>query len=148
MDRTTRETFARIKNPKAYMTSKWDIELFDDCFGNTKICMSDIDGVVEKNGAVLFVEFKYAGSVTDRGQQLLFEKLSEKQNCFVMQIEGKPPRNPTAYRIWSSGKVGKWTECNVDGVKERVKRWFDWACRLREEEFQEEKPSKDYYCTF
>lgn len=101
---------------------------FDDCFGD-KICMGDIDGAVERNGHVLFCEFKKTGVDFGFAQTELHRRLSlnspNQISCFV----NLNPMTMEVQRLkWiSRGVVGTWSKCDLDTLKRYFSRWYAMA---------------------
>ena len=59
---------------KDHVLPNW--EIFNECFIPTKIKITDIDGVVERNGWFLFIELKERKKEIPTGQHILFEKIN------------------------------------------------------------------------
>lgn len=67
----------------------WDWAPFRQCFEGTNICLSDLDGAVERNGHILIIETKYPNTPVPRGQAIMFRALAEKPGVTVMIVWGK-----------------------------------------------------------
>ena len=104
---------------------------FDDCFGG-KIGLTDVDGLVERNGHFLFVEWKAPQEKLPMGQRILFEQLTKLSDKIVVvvvnghssQSEGSHPvQYQTAYK-------GRWSaveETNIEQLRDFFRRWYTWA---------------------
>ena len=49
---------SNIRNADDYTASFWDWSIFNNCFGETTIRMTDVDGMVERKGRFLILETK------------------------------------------------------------------------------------------
>lgn len=105
---------------------------FDDCFGG-KIRMGDVDGAVERNGHILWCEFKNPGGAADFDnrfqaqirQAMAFTMNSDKQT-FAFVIAQTTCMDILSYRLIRKGKwAGDWRA--GDDFKPFLRRWFDWA---------------------
>lgn len=117
-----------IRNKKAYVDSLWDWGFLDDCFGGTGIRVSDIDGVVERNGHVLFIEAKPLGKPVSAGQSRMFAQLAE--NGFSILVIWGDTDNPSECMLIHPKQLGgKRTKmaATKDTIFEIVRRWFVWA---------------------
>jgi hypothetical protein len=112
-----------IRNKSAYMDALWDWGFLDDCFAYG-IKVSDIDGVVERNGHMLFIEAKPPKKKLSRGQLILFSNLARSGFC-VMVLWGEPNK-PECALIWPPYEMNPSDEFEVDkaAVHEIVRRWF------------------------
>lgn len=118
-------TIRRIRNPQAYEDGQWDLDIFEGCFGG-RIKASDIDGVVERKGHVLFFEFKSPGREVDTGQDLLFRALQRPANQHVIVVEGRR-HSPVRYAFWGDEGPKGWTKCDLKSLRKRVASWYRWA---------------------
>jgi hypothetical protein len=98
------------------------IEAFAECFPRN-IGMMDIDGTVELNGHFLFLEFKTSGDL-NAGQHYYFTRLTRLPrveawviccNSAIMDVH--------AVRLVLNGMVHPWEECDLDGLKQRIREW-------------------------
>ena len=64
-----------IKNLEAFVENLWDWGFLDECFPGTRIRVTDIDGLVERNGHFLLIEAKSPGKDIPTGQRILFDRL-------------------------------------------------------------------------
>lgn len=63
-----------------------DWTIFNDCFPNTSIRISDIDGVVERHGRFLFIEKKPVNGSIPFGQDLMYRRLVEASDRFTVIV--------------------------------------------------------------
>jgi hypothetical protein len=116
-----------IRNRQAYMDNLWDWGFLDDCFGGTKIKVSDIDGVVERNGYFLYLETKSPGKAIPTGQEIMFKRMIENGHNTVIVIWGIPS-TPVEIKVFSAKYPGgKEIEANADKLKELVGAWYQKA---------------------
>lgn len=66
-----------IRSIAAYLQSLWDWTEFNECFAPTKIRITDIDGLVERNGKFLIIDGKKPTAYTPTGQKILFQQLQK-----------------------------------------------------------------------
>ena len=113
-----------IRNWGAFIKSLWDWTFLEGCFGSSKVSPSDIDGVVEHYGAVLFIETKMPGATIPQGQQLLFDALANLPHCFVLVIWGidNVPQQAQLWKHWDSPRLA-----DVDSVRRVFSEWWLYA---------------------
>ncbi len=116
-----------IRNKKAFMDALWDWGFLDKCFGNTGIRVSDIDGMVERNGHVLFIEAKPPDKTVSTGQRRAFEALTKK-GFMVLIIWGRT-NEPEYISIWYPNEEAPRPpkKANVSDLQDFVTTWFRWA---------------------
>lgn len=116
-----------IKNLSAFVDALWDWGFLDECFAGTKIRVSDLDGMVERKGWVLIIEAKGMGKSVPPGQQIMFRALSQK-GFTILTLWGQPNK-PQMMQVWYPHKPSPQTQIatDEDGVKDIVRRWFNWA---------------------
>lgn len=117
-----------INNMDAYMGNLWDWGFLNDCFGGTKIRVSDIDGIVERNGQFLVLEAKSPGVEIKGGQKILFKRMAASGTHTVLVIWGKPG-HPERYSVFSAkcpgGTVPKLADETT--IRELVRDWYKKA---------------------
>ena len=104
-----------------------DLTLYDDCLPG-KIGMTDIDGMVEVNARFLLVEWKHGRDVP-RGQSLMFERLTALGPDFtVFTVDGNPATGETrGWQLWFEGRPLGWRDGDLDGFRDQVRAWAEWA---------------------
>lgn len=112
---------SNIRDKEAYINSLWDWSFLNDCFGATRIRVSDIDGAVERKGHLLFIETKLPGQEIPTGQALMFQALRDK-GATVLVIWGHANR-PEYARCWPHDAMPATTE----SIRQFVRDWFRWA---------------------
>lgn len=113
--------------PNGYLDNLWDWSFLKPCFGGTKIEVSDGDGLVERNGSILWLETKAPGVEVKRGQAIMFDAFSQKPGCYVLVIWGKPGA-PVAMQLWGHDRQP--VPASIELLQKRVSRWFAMADRL------------------
>ena len=105
------------------------IEVFAGCFPG-KISFGDIDGIVEINGFALLLEWKSDCNSLPIGQRIMYSRITKDGKISVIIVNG----NAETMEIQSVAFYfkGKWIEhrqCDLDGLKEHVKKWSEKACK-------------------
>jgi len=111
-----------IHNQTAYIANLWDWGFLDGCFGHTRIKITDLDGLVERNRHFLFIEAKSPGKEVPLGQRILFDHLIENEANTVLVIWGEPNK-PMYAQIWGSDPFS----ADVDTLQRIVSDWFRMA---------------------
>ena len=103
--------------------------VFNECFLPTKIKITDIDGVVERNGSFLFIEVKQNTKNIPIGQRILFEKLTHNAphiSVLLLYAQGvSKEMNIQEYAVFREGKMTQgWTPTNTEEIKDLITKWF------------------------
>jgi hypothetical protein len=125
-----------INNPEKFLASIWDWSFLDNCFGNTKIKVSDIDGVVERNGQFLFIETKGHGVTIPHGQNILHKALIAMGNATLFIIWGDP--NETASQVeihCRGGEIIVRRDVTTSQLQDFISKWFDFANAIPRPQF-------------
>ncbi len=119
-----------IRNKKAYMDALWDWGFLDRCFGKTRIKVSDVDGAVERNGHVLFIEAKPPFKDISVGQAIMFSQFA--QNGFTVLVVWGPTNEPAQMQVWIPHVANplKRVQASQSHVQEFVRKWFVWADQI------------------
>jgi hypothetical protein len=113
------------------METLWDWSPLNDCFANTTIRVSDLDGIVERNGHFLVLDGKRPDLNGRRdiqnGQRLLYKRLAET-GFSVIVFHGYPPHEVQFVRQWTPGG-GFIPErpCTLPELHQLVVQWFEIA---------------------
>lgn len=117
---------------KRYLDPK--LHKFDDCFAGG-IRFGDVDGAVERNGHILWLEWK-RGAVLDSFErqhqaQLIMAKaftLNSSKQMFVFVIGCPIHMDIERWRPIRNGQwSGSWRESNTEEFMKFLKWWFDRA---------------------
>ena len=103
--------------------------VFNECFKPTRIKVSDIDGIVERNGQFLFIEVKQNTKEISLGQRILFENLTRNADhisvllLYAQNVSEK--MDIQEYAVFQNGEMTRdWTETNTEQMKGFVTGWF------------------------
>ena len=91
---------------------------------------SDIDGVIERNGHVLLIEWKTGHADIPTGQHITFETFAFKRGIPVLVIWGEP-REMTTHkqrRYTTGGAIIDSTD-DMEETGRRLNDWFQYAER-------------------
>jgi len=111
-----------IRNKDNYMACLWDWGFLDDCFGGTRIRVTDVDGLVERRGHFLLIEAKSSGAPIPKGQAILFDALVKNPKWHVLVVWGATNK-PDAAQFWGRKKF----DADEEKMKEVVRRWYNMA---------------------
>lgn len=116
-----------------YMDTLWDWSPFNDCFGDSGIKISDVDGIVERNGHFLILDGKRPNLRGQReisdGHRLLYRRLAIF-GVSVIVFHGQPPSDVQYIRQWlPGGEFVQERPCDLDGLRDLVAEWFVRADR-------------------
>lgn len=107
---------------------------FDDCFGGS-IRMGDLDGAVECNGSILWMEWKRGAILENFDRQFYaqirqaraFTSNSDKQ-VFVFVIGCPIEMTVDAFRVmWRGQWLRDWERTGADGLRVFFRKWFAHA---------------------
>lgn len=124
-----------INNPTKFMEGIWDWDFISEVLPS-KIKVSDVDGIIERNGWVLCIETKSEEVETiPKGQFWMYESLVKNGTTTVIFLFGEKdkPRYMQLMCQKKWGKVSKYitltekTPCNISQVQNIVDRWFKKA---------------------
>lgn len=116
-----------IRNLDKYVASLWDWGFLNGCFGDTRIKVSDLDGIVERNGEFLVLEAKSPGVSIPKGQQIMFERMVQSGKHTVFVLWGTPS-TPERVRVYSAKSPnGVELDATVDMIRHFVSAWFNRA---------------------
>jgi hypothetical protein len=115
-----------IRNLDNYVNSLWDWGFLDECFGGTRIKVTDMDGLVERNHHYLMIEAKGPGVEIPKGQRILFDNLhADFGDRFHILVVWGEPNKPEAYQIWGHSRH----QADIATIQMIVRRWFAFANR-------------------
>lgn len=109
-----------------YYQSLPDWDDLIDCFPR-KIRPTDVDGMVEINGHVLFMEQKGCGVSIELGQRLALNSISTRPNVttLLMRPVSDDPGTSTdlEYIIYGQGPPEGWKRCSREWLKDWLRTW-------------------------
>jgi hypothetical protein len=115
-----------IRDIDNYISSLWDFGSFNGCFGDTRITLSDLDGITERRGKFLVFEGKSKNVPIPKGQEILFRSMVDTGK-FTVVIAWGEPNNPTKLQVMTHKGVIIIEPADMDKLRNVVSRWFIWA---------------------
>ena len=102
------------------------IELFAECLPG-KIAMTDVDGLTEVCGNLLYIEWKDHPGLS-LGQRILFERMTALCPATVIIVEGDAEEMTVSSIciVWN-GTIGSREEADLEDLKNTIRAWSDWA---------------------
>jgi hypothetical protein len=119
------EVNMRIRNMQAYDRGIWDWEILRGCFGDTKICPTDIDGCVERKCKFLYLETKQPGKDVPLGQRITLEQLAKRGDT-VLIVHGEQGNTEHITKMTPFG-IQNYEDASNDTLRDMVTQWFRWA---------------------
>lgn len=115
-----------IRNPEKYVQSIIDWKILNGCFGNTKIQVSDLDGIVERHGNILLLEHKNNGVPVPTGQAIVIQAIIQQGHTAIV-MWGEPSA-PTKFQYFTKKSPnGIVVEGDLDWLRSFVAKWFQYA---------------------
>jgi len=101
--------------------------VFDDCFPG-KIGFGDVDGLIERRGNFLFIEWKEPGASLTTGQSITLKKLASIPYITVLMVEGDNAKMSVESVIQVTEKgVSNKRAIDLNGLKRVFSEWFKRA---------------------
>ena len=119
-----------IRDKEKYIDNLWDWGFLDDCFGNTKIKVTDIDGAVERWGNFLIIETKLPGNEIPKGQQIMFDAMVNSGLFTIVYLWGEN-NQPRKMRVAGPQGDDLYTNISEEDVLNVVRSWFVYANKNR-----------------
>ena len=102
---------------------------------NEKFSPSDIDGICERNGQFLIMEWKrpktadYEGEQVSYGQQRLLQALAANPKFMVVVIIGNTDNGTNIQEFWQYASDGKVFKAGIgfESFKAFYRLWYDYA---------------------
>lgn len=121
---TAPAAYGNIRNLDLYRAQLWDWSILNGCFGNTKIRVTDVDGMVERNGRFLFFETKQPSVMSiPRGQMMAYERLMRRGGAVFFVVWGQPG-SPEAVQVTTQHGTLPPQPCDLRGLRALTYRWF------------------------
>lgn len=113
-----------IRDVEYYQGSFWDWSFLNDVFTHN-IKVSDIDGVVERNGKFLYIETKRPNKPITTGQDIMHQAWLNQGHTVlrIWGIENKPERATLLHGVAKE----EIENCTLEDIKGIVSRWYNWA---------------------
>lgn len=118
-----------IRNMDNYVAALWDWSVFDGCFGKSRIRVSDLDGIVEKNGRFLVIEAKSHGATVPLGQKRMFDAMANTGFFTVLILFGETnaPHSMQVTTRHNGRVVSVEQRASIEDVRAMVTRWYRFA---------------------
>lgn len=113
---------------KCYLVDKVpNLGEFDECFPG-KIGFGDVDGLIERRGSFLVVEWKEPNAPLTMGQLITFKHLSSVPTITVLVVEGDNSQMSveSVSQVTESGLSEK-RPIDLAGLKSLFTQWFNYA---------------------
>jgi enoyl-CoA hydratase/carnithine racemase len=96
---------------------------------NPNFCPSDLDGIAERNGHFLIMEWKRPGEKMNEGQKRLLQALAANPKFMVVVIIGNTDNGTNIQEYWQYAADGKAFKAGVgfDSFKTFYRLWYDYA---------------------
>lgn len=96
---------------------------------NPKFCPSDLDGICERNGYFLIMEWKRPGEKMSDGQKRLLAALAANPKFMVVVIIGDTDNGTNIQEFWQYGIDGKPFKSGIgfNSFKEFYRAWYELA---------------------
>lgn len=100
--------------------------VFADCLPG-KISFTDVDGLVEIGGNLLFLEWKDHQRL-GTGQRILFQRLTRFCPATVLIVEGDAEdMSVEAMATAWGGQIGPFQAATLKTLREAIRQWSNWA---------------------
>ena len=96
---------------------------------NPNFCPSNIDGIAERNGKFLVMEWKRPNEKVSKGQQYLLQAFAKTPNFTVVIVQGNTDDGLVIDDFWQVQHYGSCTKIGtgVDEFKAFYVMWYEYA---------------------
>ena len=96
---------------------------------NPHFCPSDLDGIAERNGYFLIMEWKRPGEKMSEGQKRLLAALASNTRFMVVVVIGNTDNGTNIQEFWQYTQDGKPFKAGVgfESFKEFYRMWYELA---------------------
>jgi hypothetical protein len=96
---------------------------------NPHFCPSDLDGIAERNGHFLIMEWKRNGEKVSEGQKRLLQALAANPRFMVVIIYGNTDNGTVIDSFWQLTTYGKPIKSGLgfESFKEFYRLWYELA---------------------
>ena len=96
---------------------------------NPQFCPSDLDGIAERNGHFLIMEWKRPAEKVSEGQKRLLQALAANSRFMVVIIYGNTDNGTQIDSYWQLTTDGKPFKAGVgfESFKQWYRDWYDYA---------------------
>ena len=92
------------------------------------VAVGDLDGILERRGRFLALEFKRAGKAVPKGQEIMLCRLASIPEFKVLLVRANANELVGFQKVTPAG-VGELVPATLEEVGELLRRWFAWAER-------------------
>lgn len=127
-----------IRNREKFIDSIVDWSPLNNCFQG-KVQVSDVDGIVERNGHVALFEQKSVGAGVPKGQDILLDRITRPRACPNSGCEAPVDPMFTAFVLFGELESPHEAEIRRSDVTMRISvdlerfkdivRFWDWSAR-------------------
>lgn len=103
-----------------------DWAFLNGCFGASGIKVSDVDGIIERNGLFFMLEWKPPDKRLSTGQRKTFKALVET-GLFTILIIWGDPQSPGHIQLADHNGIGERQPAGRDKIVQIVSGWFGWV---------------------
>jgi hypothetical protein len=115
---------SNIRNQASFERGAWDWEPLNECFGETHIRPTDLDGFVERKGKFLVLEAKGSNVDIPEGQWRTFQALRETKLFTILVIWGPQNEPQSALLLTRQGKY-RYDRADWQTIQNIVSWWFE-----------------------
>jgi hypothetical protein len=96
---------------------------------NPAFLPSNVDGIAERNGHFLILEWKRPGEKMSEGQKRLLQALAANSKFMVVVIIGDTDNGTNIQEYWQYTQDGKPFKCGMgfESFKEWYRLWYEFA---------------------
>lgn len=105
-------------------------EVFSECFGRG-INFGDVDGIVERLGHFLLMEWKGEGGTLGVGQKRLHDALLALPSFTVVVVSGNAETMVVSNFVVRHRRATEKHSAGLDELKARIRAWYGWADKER-----------------
>lgn len=120
-----------IHDLERYVGSLPDWAILEGCFGSGQIRPTDVDGMVERRGCVLFLEHKGQNASVKTGQRIAFEALARSGHAVIAFWTNDETGDVIRLRKWWGDTTTDVDPASLDDLRAACSRWYAHADSLR-----------------
>ena len=96
---------------------------------NPNLVPSNVDGILERNGQFLILEWKRSGEKVSEGQRIMLQALAAKPSFMVVIIYGNTDNETVVDSYWLLTPEGKPVKTGIsfESFKQFYRQWYEWA---------------------
>jgi hypothetical protein len=96
---------------------------------NPALIPSNVDGILERNGQFLILEWKRPGEKVSTGQKIMLQALASKPSFMVVIIYGNTDNETVIDSYWTLTPEGKPYKAGIgfESFKQFYRQWYELA---------------------